>query len=70
MTIKKNVSGKSGATIADRLKLDAADPKATAAATASKKATQIALTAAIVALAIAGVLTFVLYQHWEFLKGA
>jgi signal transduction histidine kinase len=30
----------------------------------------ITLVAALVALGIAGVLTFMMYQHWEFLKGA
>jgi len=59
---------KTGATIADRFKLDAPDPAAAKGATSSKKATQFALTAALVALAVAGLLTFILYQHWEFLK--
>ena len=57
-----------GATIADRFKLDMPDP-----AKVKKPAGKGALIAAIagfVALAVTGVLTFVLYQHWEFLKGA
>jgi len=58
---------KPGATIASRLKLDATDPAALKAATASKKATQFALTAAILGFVAAGLLTFVLYKHWEFL---
>jgi len=58
---------KSGATIANRLRLDAPDPESLKAATASKKATQAALTAALIALAVAGLLTYMLYTHWEFL---
>jgi len=58
---------KTGAAIANRLRLDAPDPAALAAATASKKATQCALTAALVALAVAGLLTYILYAHWDFL---
>jgi len=58
---------KAGATIADRFKLDAPDPAAVKKATASKKATQFALTAAVLALVLAGILTFTLYQHWDFL---
>jgi len=58
---------KTGATIADRFKLDAPDPAALKKATASKKATQFALTAAVLALVVAGILTFTLYQHWDFL---
>lgn len=79
MTIKKlktapNTAGdapaagqKSGAAIASRLRLDAPDPATLAAATASKKATQCALTAALIALVVAGLLTYILYSHWEFL---
>jgi len=61
-------SPKTAATIADRFKLDAPDPAVAKGAVASKRATQIALTAGLVALAVAGILTFTLYQHWEFLK--
>ena len=61
---------KTAATIADRFKLDAADPKAAKAATASKRATTIALTAAVVALIVAGILTAVLYLHWDYLMPA
>lgn len=61
-----------GATIADRFKLE---PTASAAApvvggTVNKTAALIALIAAFAALAVAGVLTFVLYQHWQFLMPA
>jgi len=58
---------KAGATIADRFKLDAPDPATLKRATASKKATQFALTAAVLAFVVAGILTFTLYQHWDFL---
>ena len=60
------VSG--GATIADRFKLDAPDPKAAKASTG--KGTLITVLAALLALGVAGVLTFIIYQHWEFLKSA
>ena len=57
-----------GATIADRFKLDLQD------ANAKKGASGVGATAAaiagFVALIVAGVLTFIIYQHWEFLKGA
>ena len=57
-----------GAAIADRFKLDAPDPKAAKASTG--KGTLITVLAALLALGVAGVLTFIIYQHWEFLKSA
>jgi hypothetical protein len=59
-----------GATIADRFKLDLPDPNAAKAKGVGRKAATAALVAGLVALGVAGVLTFVLFQHWEFLKGA
>ena len=56
-----------GATIADRFKLDLQDPNAKKAKAGA--GTVIALVGAVLALAAAGILTFVLYQHWEFLQG-
>ena len=56
------------ATIADRFKLDAPDPHAKKAA--SGTGATVAAIAGLVALAVVGVLTFTLFQHWEFLKGA
>ncbi len=56
-----------GATIADRFKLDA--PSAAAPKPAGKSALM-ALIAGLLALAVAGILAFVIYQHWEFLKAA
>ncbi len=56
------------ATIADRFKLDAPDPNAKKAA--SGIGGTAAAVAGLVALVVAGVLTFILFQHWEFLKGA
>ena len=79
MTIKKTVkvkptgspaaSGASagGATIADRFKLDAPDPKLQKAA---GPATTCALIAGLIALAVVGILTYVIWQHWEFLMPA
>ena len=57
-----------GATIADRFKLDMPDPNARKAS-AGKGAT-FAVVAGLLALAVVGILTFVIYQHWEFLRGA
>lgn len=57
-----------GATIADRFKLDVPDQKK--GPTVSKKAAAVALTGGLLALAAAGALAFMLYRHWEFLKGA
>ena len=57
-----------GATIADRFKLDVPDPNAGKAK--GSKMAAVTLVVALVALALAGILTFVLYQHWEFRKGA
>ena len=56
-----------GATIADRFKLDVPDAKANPAAGA---ATTAAAVAGLVALAIAGVLTYMLWQHWDYLMPA
>ena len=56
------------ATIADRFKLDASDPSAVKAS--AGKGTTIAVVAGLLALAVSGILTFVLYQHWEFLRNA
>lgn len=62
-----NASAPVAATIADRFKLDApveaAKPKASVFAL-------VAVIAAVLALAVSGFLTFLLYQHWTFLQGA
>ena len=57
-----------GATIADRFKLDA--PSEKKASSAAGVGTKVAVVAAVVALAVVGLLTYTLYGHWEFLKGA
>lgn len=57
-----------GATIADRFKLDMAEPEKKP--TASSTASTVAGIAGLVALIVAGVLTYILYQHWEFLMPA
>ncbi len=65
-----------GAAIADRFKLDAPAPgkgKGGGAAphgTINKTAALVALIAGFVALAVAGILTWTLYQHWEYLMPA
>ena len=80
MTIKKptnvgadaaetpTVATTGGATIADRFKLDMPDPNARKAP--AGKGALFAVVAGLLALGAAGVLTFVLYQHWTFLQGA
>ena len=58
-----------GATIADRFKLDMPDPDAKRSA-AGGKAAACAVAAGLVALAAAGILAYLLWQHWEFLMPA
>lgn len=78
MTIKKSAktsapavenpsSATGGATIADRFKLDVPDQSAVKP---SGKGGTVTFIAALAALAVVGILTFVMYQHWEFLKDA
>jgi len=57
-----------GAAIADRFKLDMPDPSAQKVA--AGKGTTFAVIAGLLALAVVGVLTYVLWQHWEFLMPA
>ena len=57
-----------GATIANRFKLDMTEPAKKPAA--SSTATTVAGVAGLIALIVAGILTYVLYQHWEFLMPA
>ena len=74
MTIKKPM--KAGAAepagetpvIADRFKLNAQESGGSGSSGGA--AATVALVAGLVALSVVGVLTFVIYQHWEFLKGA
>ena len=56
------------ATIADRFKLEPVQAAAPKGGTVNKTAALIALVAAFIALVASGALTFMLYQHWEFLK--
>ena len=56
-----------GATIADRFKLDIPAEKTTKG---PGKSTAVAFIAGLAALAVVGILTFVMYQHWEVLKDA
>ena len=57
-----------GATIADRFKLDMAEPEKKP--TVNSTASTVAGIAGLVALIVAGILTYILYQHWEFLMPA
>ena len=79
MTIKKQMKAAApaadatapaagGATIADRFKLDMAEPEKKPVAGGT--ATTVAGIAGLIALAVAGILTYILYQHWEFLMPA
>ena len=75
MTIKKPMKTAAaapaqvgGVTIAGRLQLDTSDE--TKSPAAGGKASMVALVAGLVALAVAGILTYVLYQHWDFLMRA
>ena len=77
MKIKKPISemapvaaATGGATIADRFKLDLTNPADVKAASVSKSATTAAFIAGLVALAVTGLLTFILFQHWSFLMPA
>lgn len=76
MTIKKPIPSPAeptmtpvtgGATIADRFKQDTPDPNAKKA---SGVGATIAVVAGLLALAVAGVLTFIIYQHWQYLANA
>ena len=75
MTIKKPMKTAAaapaqvgGATIASRLQLDTSD--AAKAPASGGKASTVALVAGFLALVVAGILTYVLYQHWDFLMRA
>ena len=57
-----------GATIANRFKLDMTEPEKKPAAGGT--ATTVAGVAGLIALVVAGILTYILYQHWEFLMPA
>ena len=77
MTIKKNLNSSAteaaapgGAAIASRLRLDAPDPEAVRRAAAAAKGTKVALIFGLIAAIVAGILTYMLYQHWEFLMPA
>lgn len=59
-------SATGGAAIADRFKLDAVAPQ-TAQRTVNQKAALWALIFGFIALTVTGILTYVLYDHWQFL---
>lgn len=69
-TVKKTVVKKpeGSAAIADRFKLAPTEPEQ--GAVVGKKAAMWALIAGFLSLAASGILTYVLYQHWEFLMPA
>ncbi len=59
-----NAGAPGGATIADRFKLDAPVQKQ------APKGTTAVFICALIALGVAGVLTYMLWKHWEFLMPA
>ena len=63
------VKAPGGVSIADRLRLDPVDP-ATVRKSGGGKAAACAGVAGLIALAAAGILTYILWQHWEFLMPA
>ena len=62
------VSAAPAATIADRFKLDAPPPDKSVLV--DRTAAMWAFTAGLIALVVAGALTYILWQHWEFLMPA
>lgn len=79
MKIKKPMTVKSsdgasaapgGAAIADRLRLDPIDTTVKKGGTTSVKAAACALVFGSIALVAAGVLAYVLWQHWDALREA
>ena len=78
MTIKKPMKSSAtasatapaagGATIANRFKLDMTEPEKKPAAGGT--AATVAGVAGLVAVAVAGILTYILWQHWDFLMPA
>ncbi len=56
-----------GAAIADRFRLDVPAGASAKNGTISKTAALVALIAGGISLAVAGALTYMLYDHWEFL---
>ena len=75
MTIKKPMKAPAmvpatagGAAIASRLQLDTS--AVASAHPANSKSTTFAAVAGLIALAVAGLLTYILWQHWDFLMRA
>ncbi len=56
--------------VADRFRLDAPDEATKKRTSVNAKAAAVAFTFGLVALAVAGILTYLLYRHWEFLMPA
>jgi len=73
MTIKKTMKvkgaggGSGNGAVADRFRLDAPPP---VKASAGGPATTVAFVAGLLGLAAVGILTYVIFKHWEFLKPA
>ena len=59
-----------GVAIADRFRLDVPAAAAPTAGTVSRKAATVALIFGLIALAVSGILVFILYKHCAFLMPA
>jgi hypothetical protein len=78
MKIKKPIKASStesaapagGATIADRFKLEPAAAGKKSHGAVNKTAALCALIAAFAGLVVSGILTYVLYSHWDYLMPA
>lgn len=62
------VAAPGGATIADRFKLDLTDPSLKKAP--AGKGALFAVIAGVLALGVSGILTYIIWQHWQFLANA
>ena len=69
MKIKRTMKKQGGAAISERLKLDDASSRPVGNMVGKKGAT-CALIFGCIALAVAGILTYTLYKHWEYLMPA
>ena len=69
MKIKKPMKVNAGPAIADRLKLET-PAEVPAGSTVGKKSATYALVFGVAALAVVGILTYILYSHWKFLMPA
>ncbi len=71
MKIKKTIKSSGGAAIADRFKIDAAAAaKPQTAGTVNRTAAAVALAFGGIALAMLGLLVYMLWSHWMYMQSA